>query len=875
MRALRAFLFSKSQDASWSCSVFRDLEALLDATRQALANDSGGGVIHVGFWRPDTEEVANMAMGWKQLILLSESAISALPPPVDASSRPVGEVRGLRFHVALSGFGYEMDDLSDKWGIGEEKSVPTPPPRMVTDGIFGPTGWVAKLIAAKPDAEVALMDAGIYDDESFRQMESNLEAPDRLALALSRYEILTGDRPNVETILDNLHACPHWFLDSKLMHLNLTVRVGNVFRAYGMKTIGDLAIKGTNGLLKMANMGRGSTHGLAKLLRDSFVRGDMLYMKERRDASDVGDVDNVAHLEGERSPPRVTAKLHAAPVAPAPPPSSFVEGVANAAQALPRVQRDVWEIRLGFRREFQTLQQIADTIGITRERVRQIEKSAFQNVRTHPVWACLDKHLTSALEGRTSPLMLAGLSAIDPWFDGADGMDITFRQVFAELFDKEFSVIAIEGHAVLSSISGSEWGQAIEIGKTLMRDLSREKATEEYAKFHVAALLGERGAELREDLWREVSADALWVYLPGGERRLSGYGRSADTLVIAVLEEAGKPLHVREICKRACELTSRPYELLRIHNAAHNVAVLYSRGTYGLPSHCPLSKSELVQIEAEIDDIVSEGEPNRQWHTSEFLEVLLERGMDFDGRLTKYIINIALLNAPKFVYMRRMVWGLKDVWIESAASRLDVRQAVISVLESAGGPLTKEELLSKLAEGRGVGNHFQIHPAGNLIRIGQKLWGLADRDVQIQHVDTLLEKIVKRIEETQQGVHISEAKDFLPELEDGDVRTLWSIAKSRGMQVDRGQYLFPSAWADSRRVSPSEAIKKALQSLHAGGATLEAVCESVNRLTGRIVPRPLVRHMLASSDDNVFDDLTGHWTLAFHEANEDMEPETQ
>ena len=530
---------------------------------------------------------------------------------------------------------------------------------------------------------------------------------------------------------------------------------------------------------------------------------------------------------------------------------------------------------MGYRREFKTLQQIADTVGLTRERVRQIEKLAFKSVRNHPVWECLKWRLTAALESRTLPLMLAGLSAIDPWFDGADGMDITFREVFSELLGKEFSLIPVEGGLAISCVSGAEWERAIEAGKCLMSDLAREKITEEYARHHVEALLGERGAELREDLWRVVSANALWSPAPGGERRLSGYGRSAETVVTAVLEESTEPAHVREIHRRACELTGSSYELIRIHNAAQNIALQYGRGTYGLASHCPLSKDDLALVEAHIDDIVSEGEVDRQWHTSEFLEALLERGIDFDGRLTKYIINIALRSSSKFVYMGRMVWGLKGAWADRSSHRLDVRQAVISVLEAAGQPLTKDEILGLLEEGRGVGEHFQIHPAGNLIRIGAKHWGLADRDVSLPNIGALIEAIERHIEQTQEGVHISEAAVVLPGIAEEDAKTLWSVAKSKGMQIDRGQYLFPAGWADSRRVAPSEAIRRTLAALPPEGAKLESLCEAVNGLTKRVIPKALVRNMIASSDDAQFDEGSGLWRVAAAEADEELEPEAQ
>lgn len=218
----------------------------------------------------------------------------------------------------------------------------------------------------------------------------------------------------------------------------------------------------------------------------------------------------------------------------------------------------------------------------------------------------------------------------------------------------------------------------------------------------------------------------------------AGFGWTADSVVKAVLEEAGKPLHFEEIHRRANLISEKKHEERHLHNAARNVGVLYARGTYGLLSHCPLTQEELALVEAEVEDIASGGEPDKQWHTAELLDELLDRGLDFDGKLTKYVIQIALRRSKTFANMKRMVLGYKDKWDATAASRLDMRQAVMALLEETGRPMNTMEIREGLQNGRGVNNHFQIHPLGNLIRMGTGLWGLADRDIKVDDPDAML-----------------------------------------------------------------------------------------------------------------------------------------
>ena len=267
MKSLRAFLFSGNPSGEWTCAPHRELEPLLEATQQALAVESASAAIHIGFWRPETAKIAELAQQWSGRLLLSESSIGSLPHPVVVSHASVGEVDGLAFHVALDGFGYQIDAPSS----GEPKKRPAAHASHTTGNIV-PRGWVEQLIFHNPESEALLRKAAIWDDGSYHEHESSLETDERIKLALDRYRMVTGVKVDQTNILDNLYACPNWLLNDRLNYLDLTVRMRNVFNAHSMTTIGDLASKGYSGLLKLANMGQGSVHGLGTLLWKLFAR---------------------------------------------------------------------------------------------------------------------------------------------------------------------------------------------------------------------------------------------------------------------------------------------------------------------------------------------------------------------------------------------------------------------------------------------------------------------------------------------------------------------------------------------------------------------------------------------------------------------------
>ncbi len=859
MKPLRAFLFSRGPSGEWSSSAFRELEPLLEATKAALSDRSSSAAIHIGFWRPETGKVAELAQKWSGTLLLSDAAIGSLPPPLSVSHASVGEVDGLAFRVALDGFGYTIDDPSP----GMPKKRPTIHPN-VAGGTFVARGWVEHLIAQKPEVDSLLRTAGIWDEESYHEKEPLLSTDERISLAFDRFRTIVGVKADKANILDNLHACPNWFLKYELSQLDLTVRTRNVCAAYNLLTIGDLAAKGYSGLLKLANMGQGSVHGLSTLLWETFIHGDALKRKRLLDAETPPEdshyvrLPDLAEFDLPRAPTAAPAPIPTTVTTPSLPIENVFDGFLDAAQALNEQERHVWAARLGFRCPQQTLQVTAEQIGLTRERVRQIEVKIYRKVGPNRFWKQLKEKVSDHLNDRTSPLLLNGISAVDPWFKGVGKLKTSLQEVFNHLLQDEFSILDLGDTPVLTRLSISQWEKAVNSGKALLREMVIEQVTEDYARIQICSLLVDSGEELRDELWATLRPFAMWATNPSGTTMLVGYGRTAEMVVTAVLQNAGRPLHYEEIYRRAKLISEKEHDERRIHHAAHSVAFLYHRGTYGLLSHCPLTPSELALVEAEVEDIAAGTDPTKQWHTSELLDELLERGFDFDGKLTKYIINIALRNSETFSNMKRMVWGYKESWQASAASRLDMRQAVMALLEEAGRPLSTLEIRERLERDRGLNEHFQIHAQGNLIRLGAGLWGLADRDIKIKEPDTLLQKLADHLQATQEGVHISEVASLLEDIDEIDAQAILGLIKQKGMRRDRAQYVYLASWSDSRRIWPSRAIELTLDD-HPNGMTINEVRLEVKRLTKRDLNGALIGNMLFHTEGAFYNSETELW----------------
>ena len=706
-------------------------------------------------------------------------------------------------------------------------------------------GWVSQLTKSDPELAAQTSGGGIWNEDSYKANERNLSPIVRHRLAVARYVLLAKQKPNDQTILSNLHACPPWFLNVPIVAFNITVRQANVFRNNAILTVADLAAKGESGLYKLPNLGRGSIHGLGVLLYRGFIDGMGMGDSTAPQESFSKTMDDCLASSSHEASAQESPLLDAPPESKAF--SNFADGLSHITEGLPSREKSVLVARMGFKCKAMTLQEIAEPLGVTRERVRQLEKKAFAQIAGHRIWRDVKRKIDALLAGRTSPLMLEGLSALDEWFAGSEWMANPFNAIFENLCEGKFHVFEIGNSAVVSQLSEPEWQDAIRSGRAMFDAYTGEGIDEEQARALIHSLLVGKGEELREDLWTEITQDAVWVERPGMPRELAGLGLTGETVVLAVLKGSGRPLHFTEICKRALDRFGPIHEERYLRNAANWFAVFYGHGTYGLMSHCLLSTSERALVRAEVEDLVAEGDPKRQWHCSELCEKLLERGLDFDGRLNKYVVNIALKSSESLVDMRRMVWGSKEVWDGGSSSRLDLRQAVISLIEAEGRPMSTAEIRSRLRVERGLNNIFTIFPNERLIRVAPGMWGLLDRDVDSEAVKPIVEMLVSKLGELQHGLHVSEIGEALGLGHDFgamELRSALALGSQFGLRLDRWRNLFLEEWGDSRRVGLPDAIQTAIEERKIEGASFEFISARVCELTRREVARSQVSQAL-------------------------------
>lgn len=815
---LRAFLMVRSSDGTWTVTVCRDLGAVMRAWKMRKDQEGDVAVLHVGFDRPPSHSFDQVADAHPGCMLLTAAAKHVLPNSFITSAAPVGATESAEVFIGLQGWGYTLEDPTARADRFE-------PPR--TDTVtHDPQGWVASFLNEHPSNAEALSAHGIFDEASYLDREAELEQSVRHRSGVFRAHHLVG--ANCEDPCTLARAAPPWLAERELASLDLPVRADNVYRVSGIETVRDLADWSPDRLLNQQNFGRKSLRDTLQALTAALNDGP----------------------------------LRAATVEALPESSRLLTEVRKSLLSFSDRDRDVLVRRLGFETSPETLQEVADDYGITRERIRQIEVRATKKWIRESSWDdILEQKISRLLIGRSFPLPVAGVEAIDAWFEGVSSHRVFFRNLVQAICGDRIHMVHIDGLYYFSLMTQEFWERTVSEASALLSSGAGQEWSEDYARSLVHGLLPDTAKEFGALLWDKSSRFCHFSTDPDGSRVLTSYGRGADQLVEAILAESDRPLHYTEIADRANLREERNLDTRRAQSAASNVGFLFARGTYGLARHVPLSDEQMSQVRTEAEDIVCSEAPGRQWHSSEILSEISER-MDggCDG-LDKYVLDIALAGSSMLRPLGKMTWIAAGADTHDQ-TRIDVHQAVVAIVRSAGRPLSTSEIKERLTAVRGVNEFFQISPIDPLIRVRPGVWGINDRDVPISREEQqqLIEKLVQILGQKQSGIHASELSDVLP-LQGCPPDAFLSIAsQDERLEIAQGRYVYFSEWESPRRDTIGDAVFAILEGA-ARPLTLEEIATSVQNRIGRKIDKPVISGALQALEAE-FNDATGQWSLS-------------
>ncbi len=789
----------RSVCGGWEVGVHKDLEPLLKAW-SSRSEEQASAVVHVGFSRSPSHTYEDCAKLFPGRVLLTAAAMHALPPGYDASSNPVAEVEGHSIHLATKGWGYDASHLN----------IPRLP-RHKSDF----SGWVSTYVAEHPEHVDALLSAEIFDDTSYQSNEHHLSRDLREQTGLYRYSSLIGaDRDDPCALAQ---AAPPWLAEQEFSTMNMTVRLSNVFRQNEIYKVADLRKLRLSELCRFKNFGRTSQVDLLSILRSALAKGPLAGSPSDGGLPVQTDTTLLAAIE------RTLASLS------------------------PRVG-DILRRRMGLNGRPETLAGVGDLYGLTRERIRQIEAKTLKRLISVELWDdLLAMKLKILLVGRRYPLPLLGIEAVDPWFEGIGEHAEAVRYLLSNVTDSRVSLVEVDGVEYFSFMSPLRWESIVKEAKLLLAASAERQCTEEYCKSIVGALLPGEAAEFALLLWKKASERCIFV-TSDETRILRAHGRGAEKICTGVLEESLEPLHYSEIAAKASSFGGRALDVRRAHSAATQVGLLLGPGIFGIRKHLKLSATEMEALAQAAEEMILEDGQDRQWHCGQILELLSERSPEsVPEGADKYHLDIALRERSNLRGLGRMVWAIPGVLSE--ASRLEVRETILTLLRTAGRPLKGEEIKQRLCAIRGVSSTFQIVADDPLLKIGSARWGINDRDVAVKRdmQPFLFDEIVRALEQRRKGIHISELDQSLKlsfEIPAEEVFGL-SFLDSR-LSVSQGQYLYLNEWGEPRRETVTDAVKAIMQEAAGQPLTVDMIVAHAENRIRRFVDKRCIYGALHS-----------------------------
>jgi superfamily I DNA/RNA helicase len=457
-----------------------------------------------------------------------------------------------------------------------------------------------------------------------------------------------------------------------LDQMSLPVRLRTFVVREGLQTLGELAKFTRARLMAAPNMGRGTVDDLPKVIDE--------HMEMLAAASSL-------------------ARL------------GLLECFVSVVEALEPTLRSIVTRRSGLVGEPMTLKELGEGFGVSRERVRQLETKACEQLARQPWVVEARRRLEAALAVGAVPLEIL---AEDPWWTAAVENPPVVAFIVGHVLADDVHVIDLDEASWLSRQKASVISEALGALVAAAREVrlpaslsTFEDLAAERAKGlgpHVASYLLE---ELRGRL--QIGEDG---------RDVLAFGDSRNAELIALLQAADEPMHVDEI-QRAMgrRLGGIPEEVL-----------YFRRGYLGLRKHFHDFDGWQARLVPTSVRLMEQLGPDRQWYAGELLDELREI-YDIPEWLTAFGLASLLKASGAVRYLGRQRVALLEGGADE--NRVFLHDALEKVLQEAGEPLTKVELVETLGKRVGT-SEFGLLTTFNrpqFIRVDADRIGLLARDV--------------------------------------------------------------------------------------------------------------------------------------------------
>ncbi len=658
-----------------------------------------------------------------------------------------------------------------------------------------------------------------------------------------------------------VRIAPLWLLSVPVKHLELTARCANALRRNAIQSVGDLLNYQFCEAIRWKNFGKKSARDLSLGLHSAIKQGAQHFHL-------AAALKNLVVCKPNNSYEQDSGK-DSGHILETPTSTSLKESILIASESFKDREAIVFQGRLMTYPRL-TLEQIGDQVGVTRERVRQLEDRYMRILEKRYFFPMLiGLRIARLFKARTTPLYLDSIHQEDPWFGGFSnetGKLSTIIRAFSEWYTFE-----VDNRLIVSRIGEDEFDNLKRKALESLRKSEPMVLKESEVGAILRDLAMEAGAPELGDVLSTILQEQLHFTSPidASEPSLSGVGWGVRHTVIALLNEAEQPLHYSELTRRCSTRLGREVEERRVHSVLITEnAQCYGRGTYGTNSHFPFGQDLRNEVRTELENIMLAHSVGRQWHAAELVDLLGDLRPDLPEDVDQYIVNIVLEESTVLKPLGRLLWtvgGKTSPDVAESVERIDVTGACEDILKIAGRPMSLEEIRFEVTKQRGVGRYFVLQPSKTLFRTNPNTWGLVSRDFHCTDLQRqrLLDYLASLMAEEKKGLFPFEVRQRLrndgERMPDGisDYMIISLVQTDARFRVRRGQVIALASWPESQRITPREAVSR-LIGIDGGPWEFNALATEVQRLTQRQVSQSEITSLL-HQNDLWYDSLTLRW----------------
>jgi hypothetical protein len=646
------------------------------------------------------------------------------------------------------------------------------------------SSWYQKLLDEIPALQ-SILEANQIDNAT-SYLEKRRQLPEQLRKQIDSYRFrsLLPDI-NDNNPLDLLGICPTWMLDMNIRYFRTSTRMKNIISEQGINKLSDFLDFEITGLSRMNNTGRTTLNQF---------------------------YSDILHANKKGPPPTFDVPLVNK--------LSLRESFQRTFDALEDEKyRYVIEKRLGVGCSAETLETIGETLGVTRERIRQLQKKIIGAIIDEEFWDdSLKFKLQRVLQDKHSPVFLEELQSNDPWFDGFQETPELLKNIISFFSHLNVNFIQHNERTILADIRGDEFDDLVSgLAQNLDETLSIGYSYDDVEALIEHTLSEHDAQELTDIVFAQLSEQLNFVS-KDNQLVLASVGNGRRSRLTAILEKSPTPLHYSEITNIYREQFEYDVTERSIHAALNTYEFwLYGRGQYGLSKHLPRTEDSLRSITSIAFEHVKSN-PERQWHSSELLKVVGQDESQHDiRRVDKYVLNICLHQFSDLQYLGKMVWVFPDA-DGSFNERIFIKDAVIEALQENGQPMTVSALEKEVLKKRGTPVNFetQLNTIARIGRIAPGTWGLIYRDFEGNEVywEAILTMLIDHLQNSNIALHKSELLTALKSESISSVpkvNLIYGIVQADGrFRGWLGGFVGLKDWSTPRRLTLVEGVEKLL-----------------------------------------------------------------